>query len=159
MSSKFRKNPWIFVNKYVKFRKIHGWGTILQVLKVPPENGPMTRKWAQAHPGWGTILHVLKVPPKNWPYASIMYIYVFLLIFDIPNWEEHPNWEDHRSSQKPPCTSLQSPIMDSQVSMQSSIMEAWVSMQSSIMEAWVSMQSSIMEAWVSIGICLLFKKE
>ena len=28
-----------------------GWGTILHVLKVPPENGPMTRKWAQG-PSW-----------------------------------------------------------------------------------------------------------
>ena len=89
-----------------------------QKMDLWQENG------SKAHLGWGTILHVLKVLPEYGPMAYPA------------KWNDDPFWEDHRSSQKPPCTSLRS----------------------SIMESWVSMRSSIMEAWVSIGICSLFKK-
>ena len=95
-----------------------------QKMDLWQENG------SKAHLGWGTILHVLKVLPEYGPMAYPA------------KWNDDPFWEDHWSSQKPPCTSLRS-----------SIMESWVSMRSSIMESWVTMQSLLYaHAQVSIAI-------
>ncbi len=43
-----------------------GWGTILYVPKMPPENEPT--RWgpfSDEPTRWGTILYVLKMPPEN----------------------------------------------------------------------------------------------